>query len=165
MKKVVAASIGFGILFAYYMLGIHRDPPAPFTVTVSRLKNLTRAVYLCETRFNQPILTLLEERYGSESSIKTRLGRFLADNHDYLNVPTNFIYTTLLYDGWGASIEVGLTTEIIVTNDAAWSALSGCGIAIWSVGKNGINEFGKGDDMLWPGISYITNFDTPHISP
>jgi len=165
MRFTTAIAGVSGILFAVLVFAPHRHPPARYTNTVSGLKNLALAVDLCERRFQQPILTLLEARHGDESSTRARLERFLADNSEFLLVPAEFIRTTMFHDGWGHSFEVGLTAEIISTNDPAWSALSKCGIAAWSIGNNGINEFGKGDDMLWRGAWERRRPPRPIIPP
>jgi len=127
--------------------------PSPIPERGSHTKYLISQCYdgiwLVERASNQPVAKLLEGKVSNAELSK--LIRPFAISRP-LAARFNEAIPPMLVDAWGRTLNVSVDQADAIgsKNAVAGGTSTNYSIAIWSSGANGINEFGRGDDIVAP---------------
>ena len=123
------------------------ETPAPKAVTVSRLKNVQRAIQVLEEANRATIGQQLRGVSGDTLQRKWEL--LLLDDAGRLQMEDKDIREFLCRDGYGNLFNVDFTTNVVAHGASPGLTNTACDVVVWSSGRNGTNEFGNGDDVVW----------------
>ena len=128
------------------------DVSAPRRVTVYRLKNGYTAMAIIEEASGKASREQLAGM-GELESRQAAWRRLCLDHEESLRMSKEEIVEWLCVDGYGNELNVCLPEEDALPRINEDMADFGFEVVLWSSGKNGINEFGHGDDV------YLTEQD------
>ena len=83
------------------------------------------------------------------NDLRTTIGRLIVElaKKNGVEVPKYFS-GSLLHDPWGRPLNIGWKSDLLGKTNAPKLLASDGQILIWSSGRNGVNEFGEGDDII-----------------
>jgi hypothetical protein len=88
-------------------------------------------------------------RFGSNSaSLKQNWRVLVTSNAGRLGMDSNAIVEQLCYDGYGTLLNLDFRTNLATLGITYIYADPDCGAVVWSSGKNGLDESGRGDDIF-----------------
>jgi len=128
------------------LLGCSPTTPARRVQTKSRLKHI--ALILATIRTEKPdALSLLVP--GANGRNEDRLRQFLMREKASLQPLQDDDISKVVVDGWGHSFNLGSRADVAAHDPAATLLEFPGDIVVWSSGPDGINQFGRGDDVVY----------------
>jgi hypothetical protein len=122
--------------------------PAPKAGTIARLKNVHRAIQVLEEANRATIGEQLRGIPG-DATLQRKWELLLLDDAGTLEMEAKDIREFLCCDGYGNLFNVDFTTNVVAHRASPGLTNTACDVVVWSSGRNGTNEFGNGDDVVW----------------
>jgi hypothetical protein len=124
------------------------ETPAPKAATVSRLKNVCSTIQVLEEANHTTIGQQLRGIAG-DATLQRKWELLLLDDAGRLQMEEKDIREFLCRDGYGNLFNVDFTTNVVAHAGSASLTNTPFDVVVWSSGRNGTNEFGNGDDVVW----------------
>jgi hypothetical protein len=139
------AAVGVAVL----LVSCSPSVKAPRKSTEIRLKNVERAIRLLEEANHATIAEQLRGISGG-TTLQDKWELLLVDDAGKLEMESNNIREVLCRDAWGNRFNLDFKTNLVASGASAALLNSTFDLIVWSSGPNGSNEFGNGDDVVFP---------------
>ncbi|MCO5053107.1 MAG: hypothetical protein M9920_12480 [Verrucomicrobiae bacterium] len=136
------------LLLSSILVSCSPETPAPKAVTISRLKNVQRAIQVLEEANRATIGQQLHGISG-DTTLQRKWELLLLEDAGRLQMEEKDIREFLCRDGYGNLLNVDFTTNVVAHGASPGLTSTACDVVVWSSGRNGTNEFGNGDDVVW----------------
>ena len=139
------------IVTLFMMLSCEKTPIARKASTMSHLKEVYYAMRILEADKSLNIDVQVDKADSRAITLQEKWAQLLLREAATLNASPEVIYSVLCRDAYGNLFNVEFKTNLISMSDVS-SALRHIrfNLIVWSSGPNGINEYGKGDDVVLP---------------
>lgn len=121
--------------------------PAPKALTISRLKQVYYLMGVLESEKNTSIDQIIREVDGSASA-QLNFAKVVVKHHLRQGDSEEDAREQLCQDGYGNTFNVEFKTNLVGRNASTPLLNTSFDVVVWSSGKNAINEFGNGDDVV-----------------
>jgi hypothetical protein len=129
------------------LLGCSPETPAPRALTTSRLKQLGYTLEVLRKEKPEALSLLVP---GTNDGKEDRLMQFLMREKASMQPLHEEDIGKLATDGWGHPFNLAKRADV-ATKDPASPLLRFPGdILVWLSGPDGTNQFGRGDDVVYP---------------
>lgn len=148
-------------LFALLCCSCHKEPKGYWTATNYWLRQNAMAVQLLQLTKNKPIVALMSDtRHATPNQLRAELRSYYLAHLKDLSLSAEDIDKSMIQDTWGTVINVDYSEQARRWNTVSSNVLNACEIVVWSSGPNRSNEYGGGDDMVWPFDKVHMHFET-----
>lgn len=124
------------------------ETPAPKAATVSRLKHVYSVIQALEEANHATIGEQLRGISG-DAPLQRKWELLLLDDAGRLEMEAKDIREFLCRDGYGNLFNVDFRTNVVAHGAVPALTKTAYDVVVWSSGRNGTNEFGNGDDVVW----------------
>ena len=121
--------------------------PAPKVQTTLRLKHVYYAMRVLEAENRLPIGEQLRQ-VSEGTTLEEKWAFLLIDSVGSPEMKPKYIKEQLCRDGYGNLFNVNFKANLTAGGASSVLKQTSFDVVVWSSGRNGINEFGNGDDVV-----------------